>query len=110
MDNAPPSSRSCASSWRHVSADLAGAPEEAFTSASTVEASIARGLGAIATGIRWTWHRFDPTGVSVVGLGPHVRIALHTWPETHRATLDVYAPEPDLESLLRRVTTSLLGA
>lgn len=105
----PPSSRSCAATWRHVTADLAGVHAEAFTRASDVEAKLASGLGAIAVGIHWTWHRFDPTGVSVVGLGPCVRVALHTWPERGSATLDVYAPDPGLEGLLRGVVAALTG-
>jgi S-adenosylmethionine/arginine decarboxylase-like enzyme len=113
MQSAPPTPRSSASgasSWRHVTADLAGIRGDAFTNASRVEANLVHALGAIAAGIRWTWHRFDPTGVSVVGMGPHVRVALHTWPETKRATVDVYAPVPDLEGVLSRVANSLLSA
>ena len=107
--NAPPSSRSSAATWRHVTADLAGVDAAAFTHASHVEAKLVAGLGDVAAGISWTWHRFDPTGVSVVGLGPRVRVALHTWPERRSATLDVYAPDPGLEGLLKGVARALMG-
>jgi S-adenosylmethionine/arginine decarboxylase-like enzyme len=107
-DKPPPSSRSAA--WRHVSADLEGVRDEAFADPRMVETYLARGLGAVAAGIHWTWHRFDPTGVSVVGLGPCARVTLQTWPERHRATLDVYAPDPDLDMVLQRLSGELLRA
>jgi S-adenosylmethionine/arginine decarboxylase-like enzyme len=107
-DRPPPSARS--STWRHVSAELEGVRDEAFADPRQVEAYLARGLGAVAAGIHWTWHRFDPTGVSVVGLGPSARVSLSTHPERHCATLDVYAPDPDLDNVLQRLSGVLLGA
>jgi S-adenosylmethionine/arginine decarboxylase-like enzyme len=103
----PPSSSAAA--WRLVTADLANVSPTAFTEAARVEAALARGLGPLAVGIHWMWHRFDPTGVSVVGMGPRVRVAFHTWPERGRATVDVYAPDPNLEPILQRLSSVLLA-
>jgi S-adenosylmethionine/arginine decarboxylase-like enzyme len=41
----------------------------------------------------WVYHRFQPQGVSLLGLGESGRIALHTWPELRSATIDLWTLE-----------------
>lgn len=59
--------------------------------APTVDGEAAlRALG-LPTGVD-TVHRFAPHGVSWGRVAPGGRAALHTWPEHHLVTVDVYAP------------------
>ena len=54
-------------------------------------------------------HRFQPQGVSLVLLGPQLRLALHTWPERGLATLDVLAPQAELLGLVVEGVAQRLG-
>jgi hypothetical protein len=57
------------------------------------------------------YHRFEPQGFSVVRLGPSCTVALHTWPELHRATLDCYGvPADALRAHLHEEGVRVLGA
>lgn len=49
--------------------------------------ALARALVPLATEVT---HAFEPHGLSVVRLGAMATVALHTWPEVQRATLDCY--------------------
>ena len=54
-------------------------------------------------------HRFQPQGVSLLLLGPQLRLALHTWPERGLATLDVLGPEAELLGLVVEGVAQRLG-
>jgi hypothetical protein len=41
-------------------------------------------------------HAFSPQGLSDVCWGARGRIAIHTWPEWGRATVDIWAPDADV--------------
>jgi hypothetical protein len=55
----------------------------------------------------WSRHRFTPQGVSLIGHGPRIRAAVHTWPELGVATFDVWSDVADIVTALEGVATSL---
>jgi hypothetical protein len=55
------------------------------------------------------YHAFSPQGLSDVCWSERGRIAIHTWPEWRRATIDVWAPSADLARWLEEVEPVLAG-
>ena len=54
------------------------------------------GLLGFAGTTRRINHAFSPQGLSDVCWGERGRIAIHTWPEWGRATVDIWAPGADV--------------
>lgn len=54
-------------------------------------------------------HAFSPHGLSNACWSERGRIAIHTWPEWQRATIDVWAPSSDLARWLEEVEPLLAG-
>jgi S-adenosylmethionine/arginine decarboxylase-like enzyme len=104
-----PASPGGCDAWRLVAADVTGVPAGLLDEVERLQLALETGLGESAEGMRWLSHRFTPRGVSVVGTAARVRIVLHTWPETSRATLDLYAVSAHPEGVLRRCIDELLS-
>jgi S-adenosylmethionine/arginine decarboxylase-like enzyme len=65
-------------------------------------------LGASMT--RIVRHPYAPQGLSLIGLGEHVRAALHTWPELGQATLDLWTDLEGAEKALESCRHALGAA
>lgn len=97
--------------WRLFTADLSGVLARVLDDASQLEALLSRCLEG-ASGHRphtWLRHRFDPQGVSLLGQGARVRVAMHTWPELGSATLDIWSDLPEAGDAIQ-LCASALGA
>lgn len=90
--------------WR----DLADVPHGLFDD-ERLERALRSALGPRAGGAVWVRHRFAPRGLSLVGIGLGVRVALHTWPERRALSLDMYGTDPGLETLFARCLEALLA-
>jgi S-adenosylmethionine/arginine decarboxylase-like enzyme len=96
--------------WRRASRDTDTPRADVLDDLPILEAILSEelALDPDGGGVVWTRHRFEPQGVSLFAQGPHVRVALHTWPERRVATLDVWsdrvALDLEVERIVRRMT------
>ena len=105
-----PAPSSGARTWCLVTVDVDGASARLLGDEREMLAALSRVLGDAAGGLAWVTHRFQPHGLSLLGAGPRLRVAVHTWPERHAATIDLYGAVPELTQLARRCGESLAGA
>lgn len=97
-------------SWGLLTADLRGVKEAVLDDLALLRETVAHCLTAVgAHPIRWVGHEFEPQGVSLVGHGSNVRVALHTWPELGWATIDLWAAGPDAQLALDLCCAALTG-
>jgi S-adenosylmethionine/arginine decarboxylase-like enzyme len=73
-----------------------------------LERALRAGLGSRAAAAVWIRHRFTPHGLSLVGVGSTIRVALHTWPERRTLSFDAYGTDPELEMLFARCLDAFL--
>jgi len=43
-----------------------------------------------ATVLKTVFHKFDPQGVTIICLLSESHISIHTWPEEHKASADIF--------------------
>lgn len=91
--------------WHSATADLRGLDPALLQGAGRLEELLGRVLGA--PHVAWSRHEFSPQGVSVVGVSPHVRVVLHTWPESGASTLDVWSADENPVSIVELAATEL---
>ncbi len=76
---------------RHCLLDLYGCPQQQLDSIESLDRVLrnaAEAAGAHVLGV--VSHRFEPQGISLVYLLAESHLSIHTWPEHHSATLDIY--------------------
>lgn len=88
--------------------ELTGCPEAVLDDVAAVEAAVrAAAEAAKSTLLKLASQRFEPSGVTVVGLLAESHISVHTWPEHGYAAADVFTcgetalPEDACEVLAR---------
>ncbi len=71
--------------------ELTGCPAELLDDLAAVEAAVRAAADAgMSTLLKVTSHRFEPSGVTVLGLLAESHISVHTWPEEGYAAADVF--------------------
>jgi len=79
--------------WHLATVDLGGLPGSLLSDAARLERTLGRAFADIA--VVWFHHEFSPAGVSMTGASRAARVAVHTWPETGAATVDVWCADRD---------------
>ncbi|MAE66425.1 MAG: adenosylmethionine decarboxylase [Phycisphaeraceae bacterium] len=75
---------------RHVIVDLYGCPRELIDDVEFVRATLVEAAQrSISTLLQEVSHRFEPQGVTVVGLLAESHISIHTWPEHQYVAADI---------------------
>lgn len=94
--------------WKLFTADVSGIGSRALNQAKDLQKILTRVLAAEGLELtRWLQHQFAPQGVSLLGFGAYGRIALHTWPEYGRATLDLWTCTPRGRQVLAACATGI---
>ena len=88
--------------------DVADLPPSVFDDVR-LERALSLALAGHADGAMWIRHNFAPSGLSLVGVSARCRVALHTWPERHALSLDLYGTAPELERLFSACLDALLA-
>jgi len=75
----------------HCILDLHGCPPERLDDERFVrEAVVQASQEAHSTLLKLSSHKFDPQGVSAVGLLAESHLSIHTWPERGYAAVDIF--------------------
>ena len=75
----------------HCILELAGCPFELLDDEAVVRAAIEQASGkAKATLLTLSSHKFEPQGVTALGLLAESHISIHTWPEQGYAAVDIF--------------------
>lgn len=76
---------------RHVLLELHGCPDNLLSDVTAIENHMIEAANqAGATVINTTFHHFAPAGVSGVVVIQESHLAIHTWPEHHFASIDIF--------------------
>lgn len=96
--------------WRLLTADLSGLSSRILDDAALLQGILIRSLRALELEVGHCFrHEFVPQGVSLLGHGPRVRFALHTWPERGSITLDVWTDAEAGHIAVERFGAALQG-
>lgn len=94
----------------HCLLELYGCPQELLDDLAYVRDTLFEATNyAGATWLGETSHRFEPCGVTAVGLLAESHISIHTWPEIGYAACDVFTcgdaavPEKACEKMIERL-------
>ncbi|HEX4335851.1 MAG TPA: S-adenosylmethionine decarboxylase [Polyangiaceae bacterium] len=105
---AAPADRSTTVAWSLATADLVSVPSAALDDADWLVGELERTLSHSLGALTWRTHRFEPSGLSVVGTGPLGRVIVHTWPEHGALTVDLYGDARSVEAALGESVAGLM--
>ena len=75
----------------HIVCELSGCDPRSLTDVAAVEKMmVGAAKEANATIVETAFHRFQPHGVSGVGVIQESHLSIHTWPDTGYAAMDFY--------------------
>jgi S-adenosylmethionine decarboxylase proenzyme len=106
MPTLPTSSRG-----RHLLLELRDCDPAALSDVAGVETSLLEACRAVGVRVLSSHlHRFEPSGVSGVVIIAESHLAVHTWPESGYAAVDLYTCGPGDPYLVRDVLAARFGA
>ncbi|MCP4711787.1 MAG: adenosylmethionine decarboxylase [Planctomycetes bacterium] len=92
----------------HCILELCGCPNELLNDELFVCEALKKATRkSLSTLLQLSSHKFEPQGVTAIGLLAESHISIHTWPEQNYAAVDIFTcgdsadPEPACEYLIR---------